>query len=155
MWWKAAVFIWPFLRELVLGEKTLKQAVQSNKIRVLAIGIIFLSLALNFFALPRLVSITNEYLTLSKKYKDVAEQLKELQDKKNLPHPPVATPPEAHPPADSTPAPRHPMIPAPQPAGKSKEEDERERLRKLRERLEKLEREENDQRIKDALRNYR
>jgi hypothetical protein len=162
MWMKIAVFIWPFLKEMILGDRTLKEAVKSNKIRVLTIGIIFLSLALNFFAFPRLVSITKQHLELAKKYKDVQAELESLKAKKP---PPVVSSRAAEPPPeplrDSRPVskpnavkptrPTAPKLPASTPHGKP-DDDEEERRRKLQERLEKIKRDEEAQRIAVAAR---
>lgn len=82
MYWKVAIFIWPFLKEMLLGETTVKEAVQNNKIRVLAIGVIFLSLALNFFTVPRLVTITNEHLGMVRSAAALEKELKELRELK-------------------------------------------------------------------------
>lgn len=71
MWFlKLLVFIWPFLKEMVLGEQTLRQAALNNKVRVLVICIIVLSLGLNAFTIPRLVGITQQHLDLVKTHKE-------------------------------------------------------------------------------------
>lgn len=82
MYWKVLIFVWPFLKELLLGEATVKEAVQNNKVRVVAIFIIALSLALNFLALPRLVYLAKEHLDLVKAHNQSEKELQALKDKK-------------------------------------------------------------------------
>lgn len=165
MWLKAVVFIWPFLKELLLGERTLKEAVRSNKVRLITIGVILLSVALNFFLLPRLVTITRDHLELMKKYKEVTKELEALKTKSPVI---LAKPADAKPavvleavtvttpPASRGTKPAHkPTLGKPPkvPTAQSKEdEEEQRRLRQVRERLEQLEQLENQQRLKDAAR---
>lgn len=68
---KVLRFLWPFVKEMILGEKTLKQAIKSNKIKVLCLFMVFLSLALNFFTIPKLILITKNHLEYVKKYTPV------------------------------------------------------------------------------------
>ena len=70
---KAITFFWPFLKEMILGEKTLKESLKTHKGRVLLIGVILFSIALNFFAIPKLVAISREHIELRKKYKEMTE----------------------------------------------------------------------------------
>ncbi len=65
---KVLRFLWPFIREMVLGEKTLKQAVKTNKGRVFIIGVIFASFVTNFYIIPKVWSISSDYIELKKNY---------------------------------------------------------------------------------------
>jgi hypothetical protein len=61
------IFIWPFIKEMVLGDKTLKTTIITYKKRVLLITLIFISFGMNLFTIPRLFVISNQYLNLMKK----------------------------------------------------------------------------------------
>lgn len=79
MWiFKVLAFIWPFIKEMVLGDKTLKEAIQDNKTKVLFAGIVMLSFALNFFAVTRLVVISKDFVVLQKKYTASTKLLEEM-----------------------------------------------------------------------------
>lgn len=73
--WKAVVFFWPFVKEMLLGDKTFGQALKTNKFKTLFAVLIMLSFAMNILAVPRLFVITNEYLALSKKYQELVKSL--------------------------------------------------------------------------------
>lgn len=78
MWTGAQIlkFIWPFIKELVLGEQTLGQALKTHKLRVLLIALIMGSFVMNVFTVPRLISISADYIKLEKKYeKDIGSTL--------------------------------------------------------------------------------
>lgn len=65
---KFLVFLWPFVKEMVLGEKTLKQAMSDNKRRVLLMIVILASIGLNLFSISRLVTLSSKYLKLQDDY---------------------------------------------------------------------------------------
>jgi hypothetical protein len=97
---KTLAFIWPFLKEMFLGDKTLKEAIKTNKMRVvIAVGIL-LSIAFNFVALPRLVTLTYDYVNLKRKHDELLKGL-----------PPIAVP--APPPQAPASAPAPPPVPPP------------------------------------------
>lgn len=158
-WSKVFMFFWPFLKEMILGEKTVKQAVETNKWRVLTLGVILMSISLNFLAVPKLISVTQDYLELRKKYLSSQEEIAKLKSR-----PPTVIArqepvrPTAEPRVVPAPPPRRPAQPAPhsgawplssQPAAADAEE---ERLRQVRERLERLQQQENSQRLQEAVR---
>lgn len=72
MWLKALKFLWPFFKELFLGDLSLKQAVQNHKLRVLGLGMVLMSVSLNMFTIPRLVTITRQHLELIRDYQELA-----------------------------------------------------------------------------------
>lgn len=82
---RVLAFLWPFLKEMFLGDKTLTQAVKQRKGRVFIIAVIFASICLNFFAIPRLVEISHDYIELKKKYAEA----KPVSEVKPLPVKPV------------------------------------------------------------------
>lgn len=67
MWiFKVLAWLWPFIKEMVLGDKTFKEALDDNKKKVLLIILIFVSLGLNLFLVPRVVVISSNFLALEK-----------------------------------------------------------------------------------------
>lgn len=91
---KTISLLWPFLRELFLGRKTLKEALRTHKGRCVAIAIILASFAFNTWSSQKLVAISRAYIELEKKYKglsapeaghgassDEAEQLRNERDR--------------------------------------------------------------------------
>ena len=118
---KVLRFLWPFIREMVLGEKTLKQAVKTNKGRVFIIGVIFASFVTNFYIIPKVWSISSDYLELKKNYEILLGRVGPAGiplagPVANVPPIPDAKPPE---PPDTktttpaTPAPSAPSTPTP------------------------------------------
>lgn len=69
-------FIWPFIKEMILGDKTVAEAVATNKIKTLLISIGILSLLLNLLLVQRLVVLGKNHI----------ENLKQqAESKKNTP----------------------------------------------------------------------
>lgn len=105
-------FLWPLIKELVLGEKSFKDALRTNKMRASLIILIFVSIITNFFAIPRIVSITRDHLELVKKY--------EALTKAPVSGAPPSKTPEIAPPQSLPPAAKRddtqPAVPAVQPA---------------------------------------
>ena len=60
---------WPFIKEMILGDKTVAQAVKTHKLRVALIALIFGSFALNIYVIPKTVEISSKYLELEKNHK--------------------------------------------------------------------------------------
>lgn len=58
--------LWPFLREMILGDKSLSEAVRHNFWRVLLIGLIMLSFLTNFLVVPRFLRLSYQYVELEK-----------------------------------------------------------------------------------------
>lgn len=63
---KVLAFLWPFIKEMVLGDKTLKEAIQDNKKKVAFAIFVLCSVGFNFFLMVRLVAISQKYLELEK-----------------------------------------------------------------------------------------
>lgn len=136
-WGKVFLFFWPFLKEMVLGEKSVQDAVTSNKLRLVTLGLILMSLALNMFTIPKLVSVTQQYLDLRHQYQNSQDELVRLKKHSPavvyVPRPEAPrVPPEAH----SAHTPTH-----------SAASDEELRRQRLRERFERMQREENARRL--------
>lgn len=68
---KVLPYMWPFIREMVLGRKSLLAAVRDNKKKVFFITLIIVSFGLNFLTVPRLFSMSVQYVTLDKRYKEL------------------------------------------------------------------------------------
>lgn len=73
---KLLTFLFPFIKEMILGEKTIKEALKTNKMRVFLIGLILLSFFLNMFTIPKLVRISADYVILDRKYKELEDKYK-------------------------------------------------------------------------------
>ena len=55
-------FIWPFIKEMVLGDKTVAETVHANKIKTLLLFIGGLSFLLNFIMVQRLVVLGKKHI---------------------------------------------------------------------------------------------
>lgn len=75
---KLLPYIWPFLREMVLGRKTFLEAVRDNKKKAFFVALVIFSFGLNFVLVPRSSTLAMEYLALERKYKELEAQNKPL-----------------------------------------------------------------------------
>jgi len=66
--WKTITLLWPFLKELFLGKKTLREALKTNKGRVFFIGVIIGSFVVNMWAIPTILRMGMEFVDLKHKY---------------------------------------------------------------------------------------
>lgn len=64
---KVLVFLWPFIKEMILGGMSIKDAIRTNKRSVFIFIVITLSLILNILTVSRLIVITNDYIELKNK----------------------------------------------------------------------------------------
>lgn len=69
--YRVLVLIWPFLWEMLIGDKPLKKAIFTHKKQILIILLICGSIVLNGFLLPRLVMISKDYVELQRDYQAV------------------------------------------------------------------------------------
>lgn len=67
-------FLWPFLKEMILGDRSLKEAIKHHKWRVLLLGTVILSIVLNFLTIPRLLSLAHDHVELKRKYATLLKQ---------------------------------------------------------------------------------
>lgn len=82
---KVIGFFLPFIREMVLGGKSLKEAFRTNKMRVLVAALIVISVTVNFFGIPKFIAISADYVVLNRKYKELlAKQALPKTDDNNL-----------------------------------------------------------------------
>lgn len=81
--------LWPFIKEMVLGERSLKQALTNNKKRVAFIVLVFTSIALNIVTLPRLFTIAKQHLALIKDMEKKDKEIEELKKPKEVKKPKV------------------------------------------------------------------
>lgn len=61
--------LWPFLKEMFLGDKTVMQAIRTNKMRVFLLFMVLGSFAMNLFVLPRTYEISAQYVELERAHK--------------------------------------------------------------------------------------
>lgn len=73
-------WLWPFLKEMVLGDKTVGQALRTNKARVLLLILILGSLGMNMLMTPRLVTISAQYIELQKTHKKLVGANKDIDE---------------------------------------------------------------------------
>jgi hypothetical protein len=66
---KIMSLLWPFIKEVVLGEKTVLETFKTNKKKLFGIALIIASIGLNYFAVSKVIVVSREYITLMKKYK--------------------------------------------------------------------------------------
>lgn len=65
---KILTFLWPFVKELTLGDKTLLEALKTNKKKVFFAAVVMLSFAINIFVVPKLVAISNSHVILQREH---------------------------------------------------------------------------------------
>lgn len=80
---KALAFVWPFLKEMLLGDKSISEALRSAKGKLAVAVFVTASIVLNAFTIPRLVEISSDYISLRKKHEDVLKEVASLQEKVN------------------------------------------------------------------------
>jgi hypothetical protein len=68
---KLLPYIWPFLKDMILGRKTFLEALRDNKKKALLVIVIIFSFGLNFFLVPRTTRMAMDYIALDKKYKEI------------------------------------------------------------------------------------
>jgi hypothetical protein len=85
---KILTMLWPFIKEMLFGQKTVRQILQEHRGTVAVMVVIAALLAANLFITNRLVVISHDYLLLQKKYKT----LEENQPKTLVVQVPVPTP---------------------------------------------------------------
>lgn len=66
--WRTVTLLWPFLKELFLGKKTLGEALKTNKGRVFLIFAIVGSFAMNVWLIPNVIRISADYVELKHRY---------------------------------------------------------------------------------------
>lgn len=66
LFFKLFGFVWPYLKELVLGDRSIRQAMRHNKLRMLFVAAIFCSFGLNFLAIPKVFSLSARIVALQK-----------------------------------------------------------------------------------------
>lgn len=106
---KVLFFLWPFVRELVLDDMTVTEAVKNYKIRVMFMIMIVLSFGINAFLIPRSFQIAADLAALERKHKQATDDLAQFKKKPAAPTA-VVTPVDAVKPipADTNPPPNKP-----------------------------------------------
>ena len=65
---KILTMLWPFIKEMLFGQKTVAQILKEHKGLVVVVVITGLLLMTNMFLMKRIVAISHDYITLQKKY---------------------------------------------------------------------------------------
>jgi hypothetical protein len=104
---KLIALLFPFVKEMILGEKTIREAIRTNKMRVFLIGLILLSFFLNLVVIPKLVKISADYVMLDRRYKDL-----EQKSSSSITHPNPRAQPEKKPSVTARSEPPTPEAPA-------------------------------------------
>ncbi|EKD22651.1 MAG: hypothetical protein ACD_84C00021G0003 [uncultured bacterium] len=63
---KILTFLWPFIREMMFGDKKLSEILKRNKRRLALTLLLLVSLGVNLVVVPKLFTITKTYLELVK-----------------------------------------------------------------------------------------
>lgn len=71
---KLISFLFPFLKEMMLGEKTVREAFKTNKMRVVMLGLILLVFFGFAVTVPKLIRISADYVMLERKYHTLETQ---------------------------------------------------------------------------------
>ena len=71
---KAIRFLWPFLKEMFLGGKSLSEALRLHLWRSLFVVLFLASVGANCFVWPRLVEISYSHVELKRKYEALRQQ---------------------------------------------------------------------------------
>lgn len=79
IFFKIIPYIWPFIREMVFGNKPILKAMRDNKKKVFFAMLILFSFGLNFVAVPRLVTMSMQYIALDKRYKELDAKYKAVE----------------------------------------------------------------------------
>jgi hypothetical protein len=69
--YKLISLLFPFIKEMVLGEKSLREALKTNKMRVFLVFLIMFSFFCNVFFTPKLIRVSADLVILEKKYKEL------------------------------------------------------------------------------------
>lgn len=78
---KFIAMIFPFIREMILGEKTLLQALKTNKLKLFLLAAIMASFTINIFFIPKLVEISDRYVKLRDRTAGDQKELQSLREK--------------------------------------------------------------------------
>mgnify|MGYP003514152829 CR=1 FL=1 len=66
---KTLSFLWPFIKEMIFGNKTVAESVKANKIKSLFFFVAVLSLVLNLILFQRLIVIGKDHIDFVKEIK--------------------------------------------------------------------------------------
>lgn len=89
-------FVWPYIKELVLGDRSIRHALRYNKFRMTVIGLIFLSIGLNFFAVPKVFTLSARIVDMQKKPCPAPKP--EVKEKQSAPEVVIVEKPTGEPP---------------------------------------------------------
>jgi hypothetical protein len=93
---KIFTLLWPFIKEMAFGRKTVREAVQTNKLKTSILLVLIVSVLLNVFSFSKIVAISRQYIMLDKKYKAAEGAQKTLPSAKStepklIPVPPASS----------------------------------------------------------------
>lgn len=82
---KILMFIWPFIKEMVLGDRSVGEAARENKMKLLLTVVLTASIGLNIFSVHRLWTLSQQYLDLRKEYATLDAKYKKLTSVEPIP----------------------------------------------------------------------
>lgn len=82
---KIFMFIWPFIKEMVLGDRSVRETARDNKLKVLLAFVLAASLVMNIFSVNRLWTLSQQYLDLRKEYAFLDGKYKKLVSGESIP----------------------------------------------------------------------
>lgn len=74
---------WPFIKEMILGRNSLRYALRKNRVRLAFFLAVILSFVLNWVTIPRLFTISNNYIVMEREFKATRETLETYKDDKD------------------------------------------------------------------------
>lgn len=150
---KILVFIWPFIKEMVLGDRSVRDAARDNKMKVLLAFVLAGSIGMNIFSVNRLWTLSQEYLGVKKEFAEYKIKQPVIKSVPLTPKPAETTRP------DAAPSTVHETVPVRKASKKDKVKrvtpvarsqlptsDEIDRFKKLQENFEKIKKREEDTR---------
>ena len=76
MTFKILTMLWPFIREMIFGKKSATQILKEHKTWIVVFMVVAFLLSTDLFLTKRLVGISQDYIVLEKKYKELASSRK-------------------------------------------------------------------------------
>ena len=79
---KALKMSWPFFKEMIIGRNSFSYALRKNRVRVAFFFAVLLSFCINWVAIPRLFTLSSDYIKLEKELKATKETMASYKDDK-------------------------------------------------------------------------
>lgn len=65
--------LWPFLWEMMIGNRPFKEAIHTHRKQIITIVLIIVSVLMNALTIPKIISISSDYVILERKYKSLRD----------------------------------------------------------------------------------